>query len=161
MAGVLLISLFIYSFYRTEKTVINQLIIRLFTREGYLLAKAKVATFLPLNNYFIYSLPEGLWIYCITITSSFFYLDIGGRKWRLVIAPILVAVSMEICQWLHLANGRFDIMDILSATFFWLLALLDTNKGPAPEPLFKSVNMKTFYCIVSYGIVFLAHVNYR
>jgi hypothetical protein len=152
--------LFIYSFYRTEKTLINQLFILLFSWEGYLLAKTIVVSILPLNDYIIFSLPEGLWVFCITITSSFFYLNIWGRKWSLVVVPMLLAVTMEIFQLLHLAHGRFDIMDILFSFIFWLLALLYTRRDACPELLFKSINMKTVYCMTSYLIVFLAHVNY-
>lgn len=156
----LAISLFIYAFYRTEKTLVNQILISIFSRESYLLLKAGITSLLPLHDYIVYSLPEGLWIFCITVTSSFFYLKVRNRKWSLVLVPILVAVTMEIFQLLHLTNGRFDITDILFSTGFWLLALFCTRTNVGKEPLFQSVNIKTVCCVTSYFIVYLAHVNY-
>lgn len=156
----LLISLFIYVFYRTEKTLVNQLFIAVFSRESYFMLKANVTSFLPLPDHLIYSLPEGLWIFCITVTSSFFHFKVRDRKWRLVWVPILVALIMEIFQLLHLANGRFDMIDILFSTGFWLFALFYTRTNAGKEPLFQSVNIKTVCCMTSYFIVYLAHVTY-
>lgn len=156
----MLISLFIYAFYRTDKTLINQFLIGLFSRERYTLLKAMVVSSFPLHDYFVYCLPEGLWIFCITVTSSFFHVRVHGRKWSLILIPLLVAPLMELCQLLHLTNGRFDIMDILFSTGFWLLGLLVTNNNTDKEPLFQSLNVKTVCCVTSYLIVYLAHVNY-
>jgi hypothetical protein len=115
---------------------------------------------LPLNEYLIYSLPGGLWVFCITLTSGFFYVEVLNRKWSLTFVPILVAVAMELCQLFHWTNGRFDLMDITFSVGFWLLALLQTRTNPAKEPLFQSFNIKTICCMTSYSIVYLSHVSY-
>jgi hypothetical protein len=154
----LLISLFIYVFYRTEKTLVNQLFMAMISRESYVILKAGITSILPLNDYIVYSLPEGLWVFCITVTSSFFYLEVRRRKWRMVFVPVLVAITMEIFQLLHLANGQFDVMDILFSTGFWLLALFYTRNDTSKEPLFRSVDTKAVCCMLSYCIVYLAHV---
>ena len=156
----LLYCLFIYVFYRTDKTLINQFIIALFSEENYISVKESVTSFLPLRDFAIYSLPEGLWVFCITLTSSFFYLEVQNRRWYLEILPLLLAVILELFQWLHFTNGRFDIIDIAFAAGFWLLALLCTWKNPSKEPLFQSLNSKTVWCVLSYSIVYLAHVTY-
>jgi len=160
LAVSLFLSLFIYVFYRTEKTLINQIFIALFHRETYIFLKNRVTLLLPLPDYVIYSLPEGLWVFCITLTSSPFYLEVYKRKWSLVFVPILLALIMEIFQLLHFTNGRFDLMDIIFSTAFWLLALFYTRTNIGKEPLFQSVNITTACCISSYLIVYLAHVNY-
>lgn len=160
LAVSLLLSLFIYVFYRTEKTIINQLFISLFNKETYALVKARVTLSLPLPDFIIYSLPEGLWVFCITLTSSFFYLTVQKRKWDLIYVPILVALLLEICQLLHFTNGRFDWMDILLSTGFWLLAILCTRTNIGTEPLFRRVNTTNVCCIISYAVVYLAHVNH-
>ncbi|WP_205509831.1 hypothetical protein [Longitalea arenae] len=152
--------LFIYVFYRTEKTLVNQLFIALFSHETYSYLKTAVRSFLPLPDFLVYSLPEGLWIFCITVTSSFFYLEIRNRKWSLVLVPILMAVIMEVFQFLHFTNGRFDIIDLVFSFVFWLLALFSTQTNIGKEPVFRSLNSKTVYCMGSYIIVFLAHVSY-
>jgi hypothetical protein len=61
---------------------------------------------------------------------------------------------------LHFAHGRFDWMDIIISTGFWLLALLYARTNIGKEPLFRSANTATICCIMSYSIVYLAHVNY-
>ncbi|AXY78662.1 hypothetical protein D3H65_15780 [Paraflavitalea soli] len=160
MSVSLLVSLFIYVFYRTEKTLVNQVIMALISREHYYAIKCGVTTALLLQDYLVYSLPEGLWVFCITITSSFFYLKVRNRQWSLVFVPIGMALILEILQLLHITNGRFDWMDIVFSAGFWLLALLLTSTNRGKEPLFQSFNVKTCCCVASYCIVYLAHVSW-
>ena len=154
----LLVCLFIYVFYRTEKTVINQLFLSIFSIESYRGLKHAVSTFLPLNEYLIYSLPEGLWILSITITSKFFYLKLAGRKFNFVFAPLAFAIGLEICQLLHITNGTFDFIDIGFSVFFWLAAYIFVETNDREENIAKSIGMKTASCLASYSIVYLAHV---
>jgi hypothetical protein len=160
LTAALFISLFIYVFYRTEKTLINQIFIMLFNQETYAFLKTRITFYLPLPDFVIYSLPEGLWVFCITLTSYPFYLVVRKRKWELLYVPILLALLMELCQLLHFAHGRFNWMDIIVSTGFWLLALLYARTNIGKEPLFQSVNITTISCVMSYLIVYLAHVNY-
>jgi hypothetical protein len=160
IAASLFLSLLIYVFYRTEKTLINQIFISLFHQDTYTLLKTRVTSFLPLPDIVIYSLPEGLWVFCISLTSHSFYLQVQKRKFDLIFVPILLALLMEISQLFHFANGRFDWMDIICSTVFWLLAIICTRTNISKEPLFRSINTTTICCIISYSIVYLAHVNY-
>jgi hypothetical protein len=154
----LLISLFIYLFYRTEKTLVNELVIRLISVEAYTRLKAVIVHTLPLNNVVIYSLPEGLWIFCITLTSKPYY--IGRNTWRMdcIYIPLIFCFSLEILQLFHVTNGRFDIMDIGIFVLFWLLGRYGLPDSPGKQHIFTRVNSNTFVCWVSYGIVYLAHV---
>jgi hypothetical protein len=160
LAGPLVLSLFIYVFYRTDKTLINQAIISFLSREQYVAAKTTVAATLQLSNFLVYSLPEGLWIFCITITSSFFYINFGTRKCSLVYVPLLLGLFMEILQLLHVTHGRFDVIDVLFVVGFWLLARIITRWDEEREALFDSFNAKTLFCMTTYCIVYLAHVSY-
>jgi hypothetical protein len=160
LAVSLFFCLFIYVFYRTEKTLVNQVVIALFSRESYTALKASITSILPLRDFLIYSLPEGLWVFCITLTSSFFYLEVQNRKWSLVFVPILIALIMELFQLLQITNGTFDLVDITAAAGFWLLALFCTRTNTVKEPVFQSFNTKTVCCMMSYSIVYLAHVIY-
>ncbi len=160
IAVSLFFCLFIYVFYRTEKTLVNQVVITLFSQESYCGLKISITSILPLKDCLIYSLPEGLWVFCITLTSSFFYVDVQKRKWSMVFVPMLVALIMEVFQLLHFINGRFDLMDITFSAGFWLLALFWTGTNSGRESLFQSFNTKTVCCMISYAIVYLAHVTY-
>jgi hypothetical protein len=155
----LLISLFIYVFYRTEKTLVNQLIITLFSYQGYIDLKTNVASALPLKDFLIYSLPEGLWVFCITVMSGPFFLKIRKYRFNLVFAPLLISLLMEIFQLLHFTNGRFDWIDIIFASAFWLLAYFWTKRS-CKQKLFQSFDARTICCIFCYSIVYLAHVFY-
>lgn len=160
LAVSLFFCLFIYVFYRTERTLVNQVVIALFSHERYISLKHSVTAVLPLQDYLVYSLPEGLWVFCITLTSSSFYLEVQKRKWYLAVAPLLIALLLELFQLFHFTNGRFDIMDIAFATGFWLLAMYWTRANAGKEPLFQSLNTRTVCCMMSYSIVYLAHVTY-
>ncbi|AWH86435.1 hypothetical protein HYN59_15560 [Flavobacterium album] len=160
LAVALLVCLFIYVFYRTEKTLVNQVVIALISRGRYHSLKTAIISALPLRDCIVYSLPEGLWVFCITLTSGPFYIRLKNYKLRLVFIPILIAVGMELLQLVHFLNGRFDLMDIAFSTGFWLLALLRTRNHLSEEPIFRSFDTQSVSCIVCYSIVYLAHVIY-
>ncbi|MDT3402361.1 hypothetical protein [Mucilaginibacter terrae] len=154
----LLISLFIYLFYRTEKTLVNQLLVWLISVEAYTHIKAVVVNTLPLNNVVVYSLPEGLWIFCITLTSKTYHFIIFGRRFNCLYMPLLFCLSLEILQMTHVTNGRFDWMDIGMSILFWLPGCYGFNPKEEKQHIFTSLNSKTLVCFISYGIVYLAHV---
>lgn len=153
-----MISLFIYVFYRTEKTLINQVVMSLISRKNYYTLKSAITTAFALPPSVIYSLPEGLWIFSITITSRSFYLEMYGRKWDLTLVPLVIAIVMELFQLLHITNGRFDLMDIVFSVVFWMLALICTRTDEEKESFFQSTGVKTVGCAFCYSIVYLAHV---
>lgn len=152
--------LFIYVFYRTEKTLVNYIATALLSKAGYEGIKEIIISILPLRDVIIYSLPEGLWVFCITITSSFFYIKVRNKKLKLTIVPVLLSILMEVSQLIGFTNGRFDLMDILFSAGFWLLALYYTKSVSAREPVFRSFDARTIFCVGSYSIVYLAHVAY-
>lgn len=154
----LLISLFIYLFFRTEKTVINQIFISLFSKGSYHSLKASIHQVLPLQPALVYSLPEGLWVFCITITSRFFYISLGRTRLNLAFAPLVVAVGLELCQLLQITNGRFDFMDIAFSFLFWLAAYMFTDTYGKEENLYTRMTLDSLSCVFCYSIVYLAHV---
>lgn len=156
-----MICLFVYVFYRTEKTLINQIVLACISRETFYSIKESVCSAIPLKEYFIFSLPEGLWIFCTTITSSFFFIEWKEKRYNLYLLPILIAVIMELLQLLRLINGRFDLMDLVFSIGFWMFALLLTREvSMERQPLFNQFDRKFVFCISTYGIVYLAHVVY-
>lgn len=158
MLGALMISLFIYLFYRTDKTVINDLIIKLMTERHYFSLKQAIQTAFPLNDFIIFSLPEGLWIFCITLTSKAFYIPFFRWKINGIAIPLLWAFGLELLQLLGIANGRFDYADLTCVLFFWFIAAYLVKPIPNKQRFFKSFDNPTAVCIFSYAIIYLAHV---
>ncbi len=154
----LLVSFFIYLFYRTEQTVINQIVISLITYEKYIDFKNNITTLLPLNALIIYSLPEGLWVFCITLTSKCLILKIGKREIDLIYFPLIFSIGLELFQLFHLTNGRFDFWDIGFSITFWAIANYSFVKKGNNQNILNPFNTKSVVCIFSYLIVYLAHV---
>lgn len=154
----LLISLFIYLFYRTDRTVVNEIVIRMISYETYTSLKAYIVKLLPLNDIVIYSLPEGLWVFCITLTSKPYYIKLN--KWRIdsVFIPLLLCFGLEIFQLFQLTNGRFDFMDIGISTIFWLIGNYAFSDKADKQNILASLNSKSMVCIATYCIVYLSHV---
>jgi len=154
----MIFSLFIYVFYRTDKTLINQLVIYLFSFKTYDGLKSSINLALPLNKYIIYSLPEGLWVFCITLTSKEFYFNLYQKRINCVFIPLVFAIGLELMQLIHLTNGRFDFLDIAISLFFWFIAakIIDTQKNF--ENLFHSLAPNSILCLSSYAIVYFSHV---
>ncbi|RVU03011.1 hypothetical protein EOD41_03490 [Mucilaginibacter limnophilus] len=154
----LFISLFIYLFYRTEKTVVNELIIRLVSYPVYISLKNFIGSSIPLNNIFIYSLPEGLWVFCITLTSKAYYVQYKNRYFDCTYIPLALCITLELLQLLHVTNGRFDYIDIAIFVLFWVLARYRFCGNNKKQHLLNKPNYSTLVCVISYGIVYLAHV---
>ncbi len=158
IGAALLISLVIYTCYRTEQTVVNKLILALFQDQHFSSLRKLISSNLPLNEHLIYSLPEGLWIFAITLTSESLHITSGNRQLRLVYLPLVFCTALELMQLNGITNGRFDLWDIGLSFIFWAVALLIINNDSPQQNLFKPVNFKSRLCILSYGVAYLAEV---
>lgn len=154
----MLVSLFIYLFYRTDKTVINQLVLMLVSEHSYHYWKELVSESIPLKPIVVYSLPEGLWVFCITLTSRFFRLEILWFRLNIAVVPLILAILMEMFQLLHLSKGTFDPADLLFASVFWWAAYIHTDPGQELRNLRLKADFNSLSCMFSYSIVYLAHV---
>ena len=154
----LLVSLFIYTFYRTEKTVINEIFISIFSRAKYLHLKSFITNSWPLNAHIVYSLPEGLWVFCITLTSKYLFLKIGDLEINCVFVPLLFSIGLELFQLFHYTNGRFDFWDIGMSVVFWGIANYLVKYQPVNQNILQPITHRSVGCFLSYGIVYLAHV---
>lgn len=123
-----------------------------------MVAKQAIHHYLPLNRFMIFSLPEGLWIFCITLTSKNFYIRLFKKEIKLELVPIVIAIGLEIFQLFHFTNGRFDFIDVITAALFWFIAFYFIKVKTAKQNLFQSFNFSSFVCLFSYAIVYLAHV---
>ena len=154
----LLVSLAIYLFYRTDKTVVNEILIRTISFDNYVALRHAVSRFLPLNEFVIYSLPEGLWTFCITLTSRPYYIQRKSLRIDCVVVPLICCIGLEIAQLLHITKGRFDPMDIWATIFFWGIAAFAFGNKVNKQNLLTPINGRRMVCFISYGIVYLAHV---
>lgn len=154
----LAVSLFIYLFYRTERTLVNEIAIHLITLNGYRSLKSAVVHFLPLHDIIIYSLPEGLWVFCITIASLPYYVNMGTWRFRCLFLPLIFCVGLEFLQLVGVTNGRFDLIDIGAVVVFWMVGILTAEHVRPQIDLFHRPDFKTVMCVTSYCIVYLAHV---
>ncbi|MBD2703133.1 hypothetical protein IC229_20970 [Spirosoma sp. BT702] len=154
----LLVSLFIYLFYRTEKTIVNEIAIRIISFDTYTTLRNAVNRFLPLSELIIYSLPEGLWVFCITLTSRPYYIQFKNVRINGAGLPLIVCIGLEIAQLLHITNGRFDLVDILISLICWFIAVFAADDKLDKQNILTSLDGKRMVCLFSYGIVYLSHV---
>ena len=157
----LLISLFIYLFYRTEKTVINSIFISTVSCDTFVGWRKIITAVLPLHEIIIYSLPEGLWVFSITLTSRSLFLKLGRFEVQLLFLPLVFSIGLELFQLFHFTNGRFDFWDIGVSVLFWSGANYLANAEGTKENILKPFTFQSSICVLSYLIVYLAHVwNY-
>lgn len=154
----LLISLLIYVFYRSELTLINQVIGLFLPIVELLKYQQEIQTALPLPNWVIYSLPEGLWVLFVTLISKEFYFTRQSKNYSLVFFPILLTICIEVFQYFHFTDGTFDWLDLGVALFFWGLACFLLPPRFNPLQLQKAYNFRGLILISSYMIVILSDV---
>lgn len=154
----LLVSLFLYLFYRSEKTIVNQLAIFFLSQNTYASIRFTINQALPLNDSIIYSLPGGLWVFCTTILASDLYLKIQKYQVQITNAPVLFAVLLEACQLLHFRKGTFDLRDVVFYIGFWLFARYAYDSRNDPRDLFAPFSINSIACVASFLSVYLAHV---
>jgi hypothetical protein len=154
----LLVSLFIYLFYRTDKTVVNDIFMAIFSRSTYYGSRSAVNRCLPLPDILIYSLPEGLWVFCITLTSKPYYLKAARLQFNLMYLPLIFSVGLELLQLVHITNGRFDWLDIASSVLFWAIGMRALPNRGAMQNALHPFTAQSLLCLVCYVIVYFAHV---
>jgi hypothetical protein len=159
LTAALLSCLFIYVFYRTDKTVVNELVIHFTSPELYLRAKTWITINLPLNNIIIYSVPEALWVLCITVTSKSFFIQLGRARITGAFVPLIYCVGLEICQLTGLTKGTFDPMDVALSMVFWFVGMVAFEETGERQNIFGRISRRTMVCFASYGIVYLSHVT--
>jgi len=155
----LLFSLFIYLFYRTEKTVVTQLFIAIIPFNTFAEWRSYITTLLPLNEHIIYSLPEGLWVFSITLTSESLSVHIYNFEINLLFMPLVFSIGLELLQLFHLTNGRFDFWDIGISLACWAIAAYLVKHKSIRQNILHPFSTKSLTCVLSYLVVYLAHVG--
>jgi hypothetical protein len=158
IALALLISLFIYVFYRTEKTVVNEILLLIVSPDKFLELRNNITSAIRLNEHIIYSLPEGLWVFCITLTSRRLFVKLAEHEFSLLFVPLMVSIGLELFQLLQFTNGRFDFWDIGASVLFWSIANYWVPDAGKPQNILFPFNERSLVCVGTYVIVYLAHV---
>lgn len=148
--------LYIYAVYRTEKIVVNQIVeflARSFYQSVVEYRRAKVL----LPDWMVYSLPEGLWVFSVTILSGGISLKLFKKRISFIFIPILYALLLELMQLFQITNGRFDVVDIGVSIGFWLMAIVykyrvDGTLAVADNRLNKSA------ILLTYALLYLSDV---
>lgn len=138
--------------------MINEIFIYCISFETFIELRTSITNTLPLNELIIYSLPEGLWVLSITLTSNFLFFKIGKREINLIFAPLIFSISLELFQLFHFTNGIFDYWDIIFAILFWAFANYLIKQKNSRQNIFNPFNIKSIICLLSYLIVYLSHV---
>jgi hypothetical protein len=152
------IALFIYVFYRTDKTVINQIILLFVSTQKFAFARESVTSALPLPNWVLFSMPEALWVFCATLLSIKLYFKICKLTVSCVYIPIGFAILWEIFQLNNVTNGYFDTTDLLLCTIAFILPICFYNKQSTDTYFLKPLNIRSVLFIAIFGIVYLSHV---
>lgn len=118
--------------------------------------KSAIQSVAPLNDLLIYSIPEGLWVFSLTLLGSRIFVKIANKKIHFTHLAIIFALGLEACQFLHLTNGTFDVLDIIASLFFWTLALLllREHRAASKEKSFLDIRMYLFiiaFCSVYFS----------
>ncbi len=154
----LLIALMIYLIWRSESVLVNFLMGSLFSPEDFRDWRATISSRLPLNDFIIYSLPGGLWVFVSTAAFKDFFVVIRKNIINLMFLPLVMAIVLEVTQLIHLTNGVFDGWDVLLELIFWVASLLVCPATEIKEDFLKSEqSSKKIWAIFSLLILYLAH----
>ena len=152
----LLFSLFVYFFYRTEKTLVTQIYIYIFSEENYFYIRNYVVERVFLPVFVVKCLPGGLWVFCATLLSKGLFIRFGHHQFPCMYFPLIISVGLEFCQLFKISKGVFDIRDIFCFIIFWLIVFFwdtDSKKSALLEQKHQKIA-----CVFCYMFIFLAHV---
>lgn len=158
VALALFISLFIYLFYRSEKTVVNQFVALLLSKETFAFVRSSINQELPLNQSIVFSLPGGLWVFCTTVLARNLFFNIRHHHIPLADMPVSFAIALELCQLAHLTNGTFDFLDIAYFITFWLIARYSV-RPTSQKNILAPFTLNSLACMACFLAVYLAHVS--
>ncbi|MBK8801800.1 MAG: hypothetical protein IPN71_07035 [Fibrobacteres bacterium] len=150
-------SLFVYLFYRSSATVAPLLLAQIMGQESFLAVRAAVRAHVWLDEFAVYSLPEGLWVLCLTLASRGLTISVGKCLVPLDLLPPAYAVGLELAQGLGLVRGRFDPVDIAVSLWLWTAGVLlhpSLSRNLALKP-----DRRLLALAGCWSIVYLAHVQ--
>ncbi len=157
--GLLCIPLFIYLFYRTDRTVITHFARQLFGADAFYTVRKGVQARLPLSSFWVYSLPELIWVFVSTRLAWRLYFKLGHRQIGCVWVPLVFSLGLEIAQGTGLVRGRFDLWDCGAVLLGWGAGRqLYSPAALLPQRRLLPLNGASSAFLLCFSSVFLAHV---
>jgi len=103
-------------------------------------------TGVPSGKHFLYSLPNGLWVFSMTLLANRVYVNLGKIKLGLSLIPVVYALLLEGIQALNFTDGTFSIGDVMYSIAGFALAnlLLLIILKRDQEPIKFNFNMMLF-----------------
>jgi hypothetical protein len=159
-AVLLLISLLIYLFYRTDQTLVNMVLAQLIPADSYSEAKATISSRLPLNSILIYSVPGGLWVLATTLLTKEYHLKFFRYKVKVELLPLAFALGLEVLQYFNIVFGRFDWLDVAAyLVAFWMARwVLTKNYQSSSADILQPFTLQSVVAILAIIVVLMAHV---
>ncbi len=151
-------ALFLYLFYRTDHTLVNKIYISLMGYEHYISLKFWLQHKYHLNNWIVYSLPGGLWVFAATIVSKQYNIALFKMNFNVKFIPLIIVLFIEMTQLLKWNHGVFDVMDIIFGCGGWFAGLMVFNSQEYTNYKISILQLKSWFCIMTNAIVYLAHV---
>ena len=151
-------ALYIYVFYRTNKTVVNQLMAWIFPPEKFAAVRQNISQSMPLPKWVVFTLPEALWVFCATLLSKNLFFTIKKYPVKCLYLPIFFAFLWEVLQLTGITNGYFDYADLLGCTLAFLLAKFFLRLPYAPLHLIKHFSPQAIFFFAIFVVVYLSHV---
>jgi len=136
---------------------VNNLLISIISLENYTNLRHSITSNIALPDFIIYSLPEGLWVFSVTLISKDLFLKIGRVTILLLYVPLLFSIGLEFLQYFHVTNGRFDFWDILVSVFFWFIASYLVSHENKKKDILHPFSIHSSLCVLSYLIVYLSY----
>lgn len=149
-------SLFVYLFYRSSATVAPLVCAHALGQERFFAMRKAVRAVVSLDEFAVYSLPEGLWILCLTLASTGLSFSVRKRRIPMALLPPIYAVGLEFAQRWGLIRGRFDLVDIAVSLSFWTAGVL--FHPPVASHHSLKPDRRALVLVVCWSIVYLAHV---
>lgn len=146
----LLICLVIYVLFRSHDTVVNRFLFGNFIAEP-----------IRFNSFWseiiIYNLPGALWLYAFVYFNSIY-----SKSWFSRLAPLALALGIELVQLLKITDGTFDSFDVFFYLASWILCNLSIawrdHGKPDPDQQLNFKRATTLAYTFFIAIVFLSDI---
>lgn len=153
----MVISLFIYTIYRPSDTIVNHLFQFLFDSD-FEQIRIFMQDHLHFPNSFIYNLPEGLWVFSLTLAARNLYLNVRGFRFPLIFFPLCFALVLEVLQGLNITDGTFDVADISTSIVFWLFGYVTSKRIKQNTFLTKPTRFRLSLFSFLFACIYLSDV---
>lgn len=157
----LFLAAIIYLLFRPNETLVFQ-IFEVLNLDVLVLNCRVLVRGVELPNWFVFSLPGGLWL--LSFQNAISYLNGWQKKttFLLILFASLFGIGLEVLQWFEITDGRFDFIDIAFYFGATLLSLFNyyliINKWELYVPEKKSPNLVKGVFFMFIVIIYLADI---